>query len=73
MASDPILSRIMPALAGLFGIAAIALGGSRARGTASETSEDDIWLYITSAPPLDTDRLLQARGNACRQGLMRPR
>jgi Polymerase beta, Nucleotidyltransferase len=60
MFSDPILTRIVPALADVPGIEAIALGGSRARGAATETSDYDIGLYFSSAQPLDTDRLLHA-------------
>jgi Nucleotidyltransferase domain len=58
MTPDPILSRIVPALANVPGIAAIALGGSRARGTASDESDYDIGLYFSAAQPLDTDHLL---------------
>jgi hypothetical protein len=39
MSPDPLLQRIVPALAEVPGVAAIALGGSRARGTATETSD----------------------------------
>ena len=60
MRDDPILQRIVPALAEVPGVAAIALGGSRARGTATETSDYDIGLYYSAARPLDTARLLQA-------------
>jgi hypothetical protein len=60
MPSDPILSRLVPVLAEVPGIAAIALGGSRARGTASESSDYDIGLYFSTAEPLDTGRLLRA-------------
>jgi predicted nucleotidyltransferase len=60
MPDDRILQRIVPALAGVPGVAAIALGGSRARGTATETSDYDIGLYYAADQPLDTDRLLQA-------------
>jgi hypothetical protein len=59
MPPDPLLSRILPALAEVTGVAAIALGGSRARGTASEKSDYDIGLYFSTAEPLDTDRLRQ--------------
>jgi len=45
MPPDPILSRIVGALAEVPGVAAIALGGSRARGTAHETSDYDIGLW----------------------------
>jgi hypothetical protein len=60
MPSDPLLSRLLPALADVPGIAAIALGGSRARGTATENSDHDIGLYFSTAEPLDTDRLRQS-------------
>jgi hypothetical protein len=59
MPSDPVLTRVVPALAEVPGIAAIVLGGSRARGTATESSDYDIGLYFSTAQPLDTDRLLQ--------------
>src|ERR1700759_2091064 len=58
MPSDPILQRIVPALAEVPGVAAIALGGSRARGTATDTSDYDIGLYDSADHPIDTDRLL---------------
>jgi len=60
MSSDPILHRIVPVLAEVPGIAAIALGGSRARGTATAASDYDIGLYFSAAAPLDTTRLLEA-------------
>src|ERR1700759_785665 len=60
MPSDPILQRIVPVLAEVPGVAAIALGGSRARGTATETSDYDIGLYYSAERSLDTIRLLQA-------------
>jgi hypothetical protein len=60
MPYDPLLQRIVPVLAEVPGVAAIALGGSRARGTATETSDYDIGLYHSTERPLDTDRLLQA-------------
>jgi len=59
MPSDPLLKRIVPALADVGGIEAIALGGSRARGTAHEDSDYDIGLYFAADRPLDTDHLLQ--------------
>jgi nucleotidyltransferase-like protein len=58
--ADPILNRIVPALAGVPGITAIALGGSRARGTATEASDYDIGLYFLAAQPIDTAALLKA-------------
>ena len=60
MQSDPILTRVVPELAEVGGVEAIALGGSRARGTANASSDYDIGLYFSSTRPLDTDRLLQA-------------
>src|ERR1043165_9240718 len=60
MGDDPILQRMVPAIAEVPGVAAIALGGSRARGTATETSDYDIGLYCSEGRPLDTNRLLQA-------------
>lgn len=60
MPPDSILDRIVPALITVPGVEAIALGGSRARGTATETSDYDIGLYFSAAEPVDTDRLLQA-------------
>jgi hypothetical protein len=59
MPSDPLLERIVPALADIGGIEAVVLGGSRARGTAHEGSDYDIGLYFSADKPLDTDRLLQ--------------
>jgi hypothetical protein len=60
MPPDITLQRIVPVLAEVPDVAAIALGGSRARGTATETSDYDIGLYYSADGPLDTDRLLQA-------------
>jgi hypothetical protein len=57
---DPLLARITPALASAPGVVAIVLGGSRARGTATETSDYDLGLYFRRHRPLDTDALLQA-------------
>lgn len=60
MPADPILSRIGAVLAEVPGVAAIALGGSRARGTANDASDYDIGLYFSTAQPLETGRLLEA-------------
>jgi hypothetical protein len=60
MPDDPILQRIVPVLAEVPGVAAIALGGSRARGTATDASDYDVGLYYAKDRPLDTNRLLQA-------------
>jgi hypothetical protein len=60
MREDDLLQRVVTALAEVESIAAIVLGGSRARGTAHATSDYDIGLHFSSARPLDTDRLLVA-------------
>jgi predicted nucleotidyltransferase len=56
--SDPLLTRIVPRLAEVAGIVAVALGGSRARGTAADGSDYDIGLYFGRDEPLDTKHLL---------------
>ena len=56
--SDPLLRRIVPRLAEVRGLVGVVLGGSRARGTATATSDYDIGLYYGSAVPLDTAHLL---------------
>src|SRR5271165_3509508 len=43
--SDPILERTIQALAEVPGVTAVALGGSRARGTETPDSDTDIGLY----------------------------
>ncbi len=60
MPQDRLLTRLTSAFAGVPGVAAIVLGGSRARGNAHATSDYDIGLYFTAAAPLDTERLLVA-------------
>jgi len=60
MSDDPLLARIIPVLADVPGVAAIVLGGSRARGTAHAASDYDIGLYYKDAAALDTDRLCEA-------------
>lgn len=57
--NDPLLDRIVPRLAQVTGVAAVVLGGSRARGTATATSDYDLGLYFERATPIDTDRLLE--------------
>jgi predicted nucleotidyltransferase len=59
MQSDPFLDRFVPTLAETTGVAAIVLGGSRARRTASEASDYDLGLYFSRTSPLDTEHLLQ--------------
>jgi hypothetical protein len=56
--ADALLARIVPRLAEVPGVAAIVLGGSRARGTAAPESDYDLGLYYGAAVPLDTLRLL---------------
>jgi predicted nucleotidyltransferase len=60
MEDDPILRRIVPTLSQVNPVAAIMLGGSRARGTAHSASDYDIGLYFLTKEVLDTGRLLAA-------------
>lgn len=60
MPHDPLLTRLTSALAELPGVAAIVLGGSRARRSGHAASDHDIGLYFRAAVPLDTARLLAA-------------
>jgi hypothetical protein len=57
---DSVLQHLVPALADVPGVNAVVLGGSRARGTATEASDYDVGLYFSEPRPLDTDRLLEA-------------
>jgi predicted nucleotidyltransferase len=57
---DPILERVLPVLAAVPGVAAIALGGSRARGAAHAGSDTDLGLYFSQGAGLDVPRLLAA-------------
>jgi hypothetical protein len=57
---DPLLTRITPVLAGVPGVAAVVLGGSRARGTSTATSDYDLGIYFHRERPLDTAALLAA-------------
>jgi hypothetical protein len=50
---EALLSRLVGALAPVSGIEAIALGGSRARGTATAASDYDIGLYYRGRRPID--------------------
>jgi predicted nucleotidyltransferase len=50
---EALLSRLVGALAPVPGIEAIALGGSRARGTATAASDYDIGLYYRGRRPID--------------------
>ncbi|UGX91633.1 nucleotidyltransferase domain-containing protein [Bradyrhizobium barranii subsp. barranii] len=60
MPHDPLLTHLTSAFAKVPGIAAIVLGGSRARGSAHPSSDYDIGLYFSAASPINTDRLLAA-------------
>lgn len=57
---DALLRRLTAALAAVPGVRALALGGSRARGTAIEGSDYDIGLYYEAAAPIDTKALAKA-------------
>jgi Nucleotidyltransferase domain len=57
---DPILERVLPVLAAVPGVAAIALGGSRARDDAHAGSDTDLGLYFSQGAGLDVPRLLAA-------------
>lgn len=50
---EALLSRLVGALAAVPGIEAIALGGSRARGTAAAQSDYDIGPYYRAGGPID--------------------
>lgn len=50
---NALLGRITTALADVRGVRAIVLGGSRARGLATERSDYDIGIYYDAAAPLD--------------------
>lgn len=52
-----LLTRILPVLQATPGVAAVSLGGSRGRGTATETSDYDIGLYYHRDEPIDVDSL----------------
>jgi predicted nucleotidyltransferase len=54
---EGLLSRLVGALAPVPGVAAIALGGSRARGTATPRSDYDIGLYYRASRPIDVAAL----------------
>ena len=57
---DPLLDRVSAALAAVPGVAAVALGGSRATGAAHAASDYDIGLYFSERAGLDVVRLLEA-------------
>ncbi len=55
-----VLERIRDGLGGISGVTGLALGGSRARGTASPNSDIDVGLYYDPAGRPDFDTLLAA-------------
>lgn len=54
---EALLRRLVVALAPVPGVEAIALGGSRARGTATANSDHDIGLYYHGGRPIDVAAL----------------
>lgn len=54
---EALLGRLIAALAPVCGVAAIALGGSRARGTATASSDYDIGQYYRADQPIDVAAL----------------
>jgi predicted nucleotidyltransferase len=54
---EALLRRLVVALSSVPGVEAIALGGSRARGTAVATSDYDIGLYYRADQPIDVAAL----------------
>ena len=54
---NEICERVAPRLVSVDGIRAVALGGSRARGTAREDSDIDLALYYDPTAPFALDRL----------------
>jgi predicted nucleotidyltransferase len=57
---EPVLARVRDSLGSVPGVVALALGGSRARGTAYEDSDVDIGLYYEPARRPDFDELYAA-------------
>jgi Nucleotidyltransferase domain len=53
MHDDPITERVSAALASVPGVAALVLGGSRGRGTATQDSDHDFGLYYEPERPVD--------------------
>src|SRR5271155_5208759 len=54
---DQILAQVVARVAKIDGIAAIVLGGSRARGTADDRSDIDLGIYYDGAHPFSTPAL----------------
>lgn len=66
--TDPIIDRLVPVLAGVPGVAAVVLGGSRARGTAHRGSDYDIGLYYDPAETLKVPALAAAVAGIADEG-----
>jgi hypothetical protein len=62
MQNDQMSERIVTALRPVPGVAAIVLGGSRGRGTATDASDHDFGLYYEPAAPIDVPALRAAVG-----------
>src|SRR5580692_9944499 len=58
--NDPLVERLSAALAPVRGLAALALGGSRARGTAGPAADYDFGLYYEADDPLVVEDLSAA-------------
>jgi predicted nucleotidyltransferase len=56
---EDLIEEVVNHLRRVSGVAAIVLGGSRARGTATPRSDVDLALYYTAEDPLDLDALQQ--------------
>ena len=54
---DPLLERVLTALAAVPGVVSVVLGGSRAAGAAHASSDYDIGLYFSERTGLDVERL----------------
>lgn len=66
--TDPIVERLLPVLMDVRGIAAVVLGGSRARGTARQGSDYDIGLYYDPADPFEVPALAAAVARIADEG-----
>jgi predicted nucleotidyltransferase len=72
---NKLINRIVAEIASVDGVAAVVLGGSRARGTATPASDIDLGIYYDPARPPDLARLsaiAQALDDARRPDLLTP-
>lgn len=60
MRNDRLVERVTSALASVPGVAAVVLGGSQARGTATSESDHDFGLYYEPEAPIDVAALRSA-------------